>query len=127
MLNDETDDHIALAGLRGTEIIQYFVCKFFFEMTRQEKFQELRRKGYCFQCLFSGASQSTDKHSDRKCHRDLSCKNASQDKYPTKNHVLVCHEHKGNRENEQLLLEYRNRCIMKQSKLPAFSRDLKII
>ena len=61
---DETDDHIATAGPRGTEIIQYFACKKFVEMTPKERFQELRRKGYCFQCLFPGASQNTGKHSD---------------------------------------------------------------
>ena len=58
---DETDDHIATAGPRGTEIIQYFACKKFVEMTPKERFQELRRKGYCFQCLSPGASQSTGK------------------------------------------------------------------
>ena len=61
---DEIDDHIATAGPRGTEIIRYFTCKKFVEMTPKERFQELRRKGYCFQCLFPGASQNTGKHSD---------------------------------------------------------------
>ena len=88
-----------------------------------KRFQELRGKVYCFQCLFPGASQS----SDDKCQRDFTFKNISHDKYPTKKHVLVCHEHRGTTENEQLLLEYKNSCIMKQTKLPAFSRDLKLI
>ena len=91
---DETDDHIATAGPRRTEIIQYFACKKFVEMTPKERFQELRRKRYCFQCLFPGASQSTSKHNDGKCRRDFICKNVSHDKYPTKKHVLVCHKHK---------------------------------
>ena len=69
---------------------------------------------------------STGKHSDRKCQKDFSCKNTSHDKYPNKRHVLVCHEHRENTENEQLLLEHKNRCIMKQNKLAAFSRDLKL-
>ena len=122
----ETDDHIATAGPRETEIIQYFACKKFVEMTPKEKFQELRRKGYFFQCLLPRASQSTGKHSDGKFQRDFICKNVSHDKYPTKKHVLVCHEHRGTTKNEQLLLEYKNRCIMKQTKLAAFSRDLKL-
>ena len=104
-----------------------FACKKFFEMTPKVRFQELWRKGYYFQCLFPGASQSTGKHSDGKYQKDFSCKNTSHDKYPTKKHILVCHEHRGNKENEQLLLDYKNRCIMKQTKLPAFSRDLKLI
>ena len=65
-------------------------------------------------------------NSDGKCQRDFTCKNISHDKYPIKKHVLVCHEHRGTTENKQLLLEYKNRCIMKQTKLPAFSRDLKL-
>ena len=94
-------------------------------MTPKERLKELRIKGYCFQCLFPGASQNTGKHSDDKCQRDFTCKNI-YDKYPTKKHVLVCHEHRGTTDNEQFLLEYKNRCIMKQTKLPAFSRDLKL-
>ena len=121
---DETDNHIATVGPRGT--IQYFACNKFVEMTPKERFQELRRKGYYFQCLFPGAQQSTGKHSDRKCQRNFICKNVSDDKYPTKKHVMVCHKHIGTTENEQLLLEYKKRCIMKQPKLAAFSRDLKL-
>ena len=55
---DETGDQIATAGPRGTGIIQYFTCKKFVEMAPKERFQELTIKGYCFQCLFPGASQS---------------------------------------------------------------------
>ena len=59
--------------------------------------------------------------------REISVGKTSNGKYSTKKHVLVCDEHRGNTENEQLILEYTNRCIMKQTKLPAFSRDLKLI
>ena len=41
---DETDDHIVTADPRGTEIIQYFACKKFVEMTPKQRFQELRKK-----------------------------------------------------------------------------------
>ena len=74
-LRDDTDNHIATVGRGGTEIIQYFACKKFVEMTPKERFPELRRKGYCFQCLFPGASQNTGKHSDGKCQRDFTCEN----------------------------------------------------
>ena len=72
---DETDDHIVTAGPRGTEIIHYFSGKKLVEMTPKKRFQELGRKGYCFQRLFPGASQSTGKHSGGYCQRDVSCKN----------------------------------------------------
>ena len=77
-------------------------------MTQKERFQELRRKGYCFQCLFPGASQNTGKNSDEKCQRDFICKNISHDKYPTKKRVLVCCKHRGTTKNEQLLLGNEN-------------------
>ena len=49
---DEIDDDIARAGPRGTEIFQYFACKNFVKITLTERFKRLRRKKYCFQCLF---------------------------------------------------------------------------
>ena len=123
---DETEDHVATNGPRGTQIVQYFACKKFAEMTPNQRFQELRRKGFCFQCLFPGASQSTGKHSNGKCQRDFTCKHQSHDKYPIKKHVLVCHEHREEADNQQLLEEFKQRCIMKQAQLPAFSKELKL-
>ena len=47
---DEIDDDIARTGPRGTEIFQYFVYKNFVKIILKERL--LRRKKYCFQCLF---------------------------------------------------------------------------
>ena len=123
---DETEDHVATNGPRATQIVQYFECKKFTEMTSNQQFQELRRKGFCFQCLFPGASQSTGRHSDGKCQWDFTCKHQSHDKYPIKKHVLVCHEHREEADNQQVLEEHRQRCIMKQAQLPVFSKELKL-
>ena len=95
-------------------------------MTPSERFQLLRKKGYCIQCLFPGAYQDKGKRSDGKCQRDFVCKHQSQEKYPIKKHVLACHEHRSNVENQQLFQEYKDRCIMRQTQLPAFSKDLKL-
>ena len=55
------------------------------------------------------------------------CKHKSHDKYPIKKHVLVCHEHRNDTENQELLQKYKDRFIMKQpNQLPSFSRDLKL-
>ena len=51
---EESEDHVATNGPRGTKIVQYFACRKFAEMSPNERFKELRRKGYCFQCLFPG-------------------------------------------------------------------------
>ena len=116
---DETDDHIVTADPRGTEIIQYFACKKFVEMTPKQRFQELRKNDIFFNVYFLEHLR-VQANTVMGNARDFICKNVSHDKYPTKKHVLVCHEHRGTTENEQLLLKCKNRCIMKQTKLAAF-------
>ena len=90
-------------------------------------FRNLKNKGYCFQCLFPGASQDKGKHHDGMCQSDFACTHKSHDKYPIKKHVLVCHEHRNDTENQELLQKYEDRFIMKEpNQLPSFSRDLKL-
>ena len=61
------------------------------------------------------------------CQGDFVCNHKSHDKYPTKKHVLVCHEHRNDTENQELLQKYKNRFIMKQvNQLPPFPRNLKL-
>ena len=94
-------DHVATNGPAGTKIIQYFTCRKFVEMSPTERFNELRRKGLCFQCLYPGAMQNVGKHKDGKCQHDFVCQNPMHDHYHRKMHVLVCELHKV--ENEDLL------------------------
>ena len=47
-------DHVETNGPNGSKLIQYFACKEFAEMTSNERFLTLKRKGYCIQCLFLG-------------------------------------------------------------------------
>ena len=100
---DENEDHIATNGPKDSKIVQYLTCQKFTEMTPSERFQLLRKKEYCIQCLFPGSFQDIGKHSDGKCQRDLVCKQQSHEKYLIKKHVLVCHEHRSNAENLQLM------------------------
>ena len=103
------------------------ICQKFVEMTPKERFKELRRRGLCHQCLFPGAKQNFGKHSEGKCQRDFCCKNTWHDRYQTKKHVLVCQEHSESTDNEQLLQEYKDKCIVKiQNQLPTFSKQLKL-
>ena len=123
---EEAEGHVATNGLKGTKIVQYFAFQKFVEMAPKDRFQELKSKGYCFQCLFPGASQDKGKHHDGMLQRDFVCKHKSHDKYPLKKHVLVCHEHRTDTENQELQ-KYKDRFIMKQpNQLPSFSRDLKL-
>ena len=55
----------------------------------ETRLQELKNKGYCFQCLFPGASQDKGKHYDGICRRIFMCKDKSQGRCPIKKHVSL--------------------------------------
>ena len=58
------EDHVPTAGRGGIKLIQYFTCKQFVKMTPADRFQLLRKKGLCFQCLYPGAKITDTKHSE---------------------------------------------------------------
>ena len=82
-------------------------------MTPAERFDTVKSKGYCFQCLLPGARWSEGKHKDGSCQHDFVCKHPSHTKYRRNKHVLLCEEHMGNKENLDLLESYKTRCILK--------------
>ena len=59
-----------------------------------QRFEELKSKAFCFQCLFPGAEKDQGKHKEGRCQRDFICKHQSHERYMRKKHVLVCEEHK---------------------------------
>ena len=85
----------------------------------------LRDKGFCYQCLLPGANSSQGKHHEGRCQRDFICPHPSHNKYPVKNHVLVCDKHKDDPANQEVLEQFKERC-MKSSNLPSFSREIKL-
>ena len=102
------EGHVATIGPGYKQIIQYFACKRFVGMNPDERFRELQKKGFCFQCcLLPGASSNDGKHKEGKCQRDFVCKHTLHHRYPRKKHVLVCHEHRHNKEKEELLRDYK--------------------
>ena len=58
------EDHLPTAGGGGIKLIQYFTCEQCVEMTPADRFQLLRKKGLCFQCLYPGAKITDTKHSE---------------------------------------------------------------
>ena len=67
----EAEEHIATNGPKGTKIVQYFACEKLLEMVPKDRFQKLKNKCYCFQCLFPGASQDKGKHHYLMCKEIL--------------------------------------------------------
>ena len=118
--------HVETNGPRGSSVIQYYACQKFVEMTPAQRYQELRSKELCFQCLYPGANQGYGTHTNGSCQKEYTCKHPSHEKHPLKKHVLVCHEHRESEENKKLLNEYKQKFINNQSKLHQFSKDLKL-
>ena len=120
--------HVETNGPSGMKLIQYFVCKKFVEMSPEDRFQTLKSKGLCTQCLFPGAKWNKGKHKEGKCQRDYACQHPSHKRFPSKKHVLVCGEHKDNQSNQDLLKLYKERCILRpnQVELPSYSKDIRL-
>ena len=121
------DDHVTTNTFDGSKIVNYFACKKFAELKPVERFNLLWKKGLCFQCLYPGANKNTGRHREGKCQNQFVCQHKMHDKYIRKMHVLVCEEHKENKENEDLLKSYKQKYIDRQaSELPAYAKNIKL-
>ena len=120
-------DHVATNGPNSTKIVQYFACQKFVQWSPSERFAELKSRGLCCQCLYPGAKHRLQKHKEGRCQSEFACKHPSHDKYTTKLHVLLCQEHRDSPQNQDLLQEYKEKCILRQSvELPSFSKDIHL-
>ena len=122
------DDHVSTKGPYGMKLIQYFSCEKFASTTPGQRFNYLKTKGLCTQCLFPGAKSSTGKHVDGTCQSIYTCKNPTHNSMTIKKHVLVCEEHKNDEANKELMEEYRSKCINRpnNSNLPDFAKQIKL-
>ncbi|MEM7375655.1 MAG: hypothetical protein AAF587_44090, partial [Bacteroidota bacterium] len=118
--------HIKTNGPNGSKLIQYFSCDQFVQMTPSQRFKLLQQKGFCSQCLFPGAYQSRGKHQEGHCQHDFICPHPSHNNFNVKKHVLVCQDHATTPENQQVLQNYKERCILRQTQLPSFSKEIKL-
>ena len=118
------NNHLATSGPAGKKVIQYHTCHKFAELSPANRFAILQDKGFCYQCLFLGASISYGRHKEGKCQRDFSCPHPSHQSYPRK-HILVCHEHKDTDANKKLLENYKTK-YLKNPNLPQFSKNISL-
>ena len=122
------NDHKATKDFKNRDVIQYFACKTFVEMSPKERFEKLREKDLCHQCLAPGAYMKNDKrsyHKSGKCFSKFVCKDKLHNKYNQKKHVLVCEEHKN--QNDDLFEKYKTAEIVgKIQTLEDFSKQIKL-
>ena len=104
----DKDDHVSVITKKGKELIHYFSCEKFIMMKPEKKFQVLKDKNLCFQCLYPGAK----KNHEGICHDQYACKHNSHKRFDKSKHVLVCEEHKEDNKNKELF-ENKMRFITK--------------
>lgn len=121
------NDHVQTPGYNGKKLTQYYVCKKFIEMNCKQRFDFLKEKNLCYQCLFPGANLNDGKHKEGRCQRDFTCKHDSHAKFTKKKHVLVCDEHKHTVENQTLLDDYKRRFVLRDDlNIPSISKSIII-
>ena len=88
---------------RGKKVIEYYTCEKFASMTPKQRFELLKEKGLCKQCLNPGVKESIGTHNECKCYSRFTCKNKHDGS--RKWHVLVCDRHRYEKNNSALLEE----------------------
>ena len=123
------NDNIKTEGPGGTQLVRYFSCKKFAEMTPAQRFTGLRRKGLFMQCLYPGAKGDYGKHKEGKCQKDFVCTHIDHQKYPQKKYVLICDEHKMDEANKDVLQKYKLKWILRNKRiddLPTYAKEIKL-
>ena len=115
-------DHQGTPTRRGNIVINYHSCKKFVDMTPLQRFNELRRKQLCFQCLTPGLKA---RHSGQ-CFDKYKCPHDSHQAHQTGIHILICDKHKNEQANKDLLEVYKEKCVMRTSDPPEFSRNIAL-
>ena len=123
----EKNDHVPTITKRGNLIVNYFACDKFAKMSPKERFEELKRKNLCFQCLTPGLKA---KH-EGNCFDKFKCPNESHKQHKFGLHVLICDRHKNNKENLELLELYKAKCITGSGNAgtpyPDFSKNINFL
>lgn len=120
------NDHVCTDGPNGSKLVPYFSCKRFVEINPCERYMLVKEKGFCKQCLFLGADQEKGKHKEGKCQRDFICPDLAHNAHTVKKDVLICHEHRSSRQNQDLLKKYKERFIDRRVELPSYSKKIKL-
>ena len=113
-------DHVPTITNNGHVFINYFSCEKFVKMNPKDRFEELKRKKLCLQCLTPGLKMGHEGH----CFDRYKCPDESHNRYKSGLHILVCDRHKNDEKNLQLLELYKSKCISDTQK--DFSKKIEI-
>ena len=123
MLCGCSENHVPTITKKGTSIINYFACEAFASSTCTERFEMLKKKKLCFQCLSPGYKAG---HNGR-CFDKYKCPDPSHSQKKRGLHVLICNMHKENPQNVALLQQYKDKCIIGANVSHAdFSKNIAI-
>ena len=92
-------------------------------MNPKQRFEELKSKNLCFQCLTPGLKANHEGN----CFDKYKCPDNSHRRFKTGLHVLICDQHKGKKENLYLFESYKTKCIINSKHLHQdFSKNIGI-
>ena len=116
-------DHVPYVTRNGKSIINYVSCKKFVDMSPKDRFNFLKQKKFCAQCLTPGIKSN---HQGR-CFDKYKCQHESHNEYPRGLHVLVCESHKDDEQNKQLFQTYKEKCILNNTDVyPEYSTGMTL-
>ena len=117
------EDHVPTISDKGKLFINYFSCEIFVKMSTKERFEALRKKHLCFQCLTPGHKAGHDGN----CFDKFNCPHDSHKSHKRGMHVLICYKHKGDDANKKLFEEYKAKFItFANSAHKDFSKNISI-
>ena len=103
----EKTDHVPTITNNGNSIINYFACEKFVNMSTKQRFEELKKRNLCFQCLTPGLKANHE----GDCFDKYKCPDDSHKRFKNGLHVLICDRHKNKKENLDLLESYKTKYI----------------
>ena len=101
--------HVITKNRDEQDVIQYYACKKFVEMSPEERKKALYERKLCAGCLEPGV-RFNSKHD---CPKTYLFPNDSHKKFSRGWHVLVCMRHRENVENQNLLKKFKSEVIGK--------------
>ena len=116
----EKGGHTIITTAKGNNIIPYYVCEIFVNMSPAERLSRLNSKNLCSKCLFPGAKNGP-KH--RCLFTNYCCPNSSHEGDMV--HILLCEKHRKESANIKLLNKFKDKFIKNcKVPLPQYSRNL---